>query len=155
MNKILEATSKLHYNAAVGLFKEYAAGLQIDLDFQNFNDELENVAEMYAAPLGIILLCANNENNFIGCVAVRNKGEHIAELKRMYVKHEHRKEGIAKKLLKESLVFAKNAGYKKIRLDTLATMTPAINLYKQFDFYEIEAYYYNPEGNAVFFEKLL
>ena len=154
MNKIIVANTDEHYDVAISLFKEYASWLNVDLGFQNFDEELLKLQEMYAAPLGVILLC-QNDTAFIGCVAVRNKGENIAELKRMYVKPAARKLGISKQLLEQAILFAKNAGYKKIRLDTLATMTPAINLYKQFGFYEIEPYYFNPENNAVFFEKLL
>jgi putative acetyltransferase len=152
VNKIIKATTQEHYHAAIALFKEYATWLNIDLAFQNFDAELAQLPEMYASPLGIILLNIT-EDIYTGCIAIRNKGEEIAELKRMYVQPAYRKNGVAKELLQQAILFAKNAGYKKIRLDTLATMTPAINLYKQFSFYEIHAYYYNPESNAVFFEK--
>jgi putative acetyltransferase len=154
MNNIIIANTNEHYQAAILLFKEYAAWLNIDLCFQNFNAELQQLNEMYAAPHGIILL-NKTEENFTACVAVRNKGEQVAELKRMYVQPAQRGKGLAKDLLQKAINFAKQAGYKKIRLDTLATMTPAINLYKQFGFYEIDPYYHNPEDNAVFFECIL
>jgi putative acetyltransferase len=151
VSKIIKATTQEHYHAAIALFKEYATWLNIDLAFQNFDTELIQLPKMYGEPLGIILL-NTNKDLYTGCIAVRNKGEKIAELKRMYVQPAYRKNGVAKELLQQAILFAKNAGYKKIRLDTLATMTPAINLYKQFGFYEIPAYYFNPESNAVFFE---
>jgi ribosomal protein S18 acetylase RimI-like enzyme len=154
VNKLIKANTETHYESAISLFKEYAAWLNIDLCFQNFDAELTQLNEMYAAPMGIILLYISNEK-YVGCVAVRNKGELIAELKRMYVQPAQRGKGVAKELLLQAIDFAKDAGYKKIRLDTLATMHPAINLYKQFGFYEIAAYYHNPEANAVFFEKEL
>jgi putative acetyltransferase len=58
-------------------------------------------------------------------------------------------------LLQKALKMASELHYKKIRLDTLDTMIPAINLYKKYGFYEIQPYYFNPEKNAVFFEKVL
>jgi putative acetyltransferase len=154
VNNIIIANTAEHYEAAIALFKEYATWLNIDLDFQNFDTELQQLAEMYAAPDGIILLCMQ-QDKYTGCVAVRSKGDQIAELKRMYVQPAQRGKGIAKELLQQAIEFAKDAGYKKIRLDTLANMTPAINLYTQFGFYEIPAYYHNPEANAVFFEREL
>jgi putative acetyltransferase len=154
LNNIIIANTTEHYEAAIQLFKEYATWLNIDLDFQNFDAELQQLGEMYAAPHGIILL-SMQQDKYTGCVAVRNKGDQIAELKRMYVQPAQRGNGIAKELLLQAIDFAKNAGYKKIRLDTLATMHPAINLYTQFGFYEIPAYYHNPEANAVFFEREL
>jgi putative acetyltransferase len=154
MPNIIEATTTIEYEAAALLFQEYATWLNIDLSFQNFEAELKLLKEMYAFPRGVILL-AKIENDFVGCVAVRKKENEIAELKRMYIKPAHQTKGIATLLLEKSLVIAAALGYKKIRLDTLDNMTPAINLYKKNGFYEIEPYYFNPEKNAVFFEKML
>ena len=79
----------------------------------------------------------------------------VAELKRMYVQPASQKHGAGSMLLDAALKFAKHAGYSMIRLDTLNDMYPAISLYKKFGFYEIPAYYYNPEKNAVYFEREL
>ncbi len=152
--EIIIANTQTEYKAAVSLFKEYAAWLNIDLCFQNFEEELNDVSKMYAPPLGGILL-SKEKDEYTGCVAVRDKGNGTAELKRMYIKPIARKAGLGNLLLQKALKFAKDAGYKKIRLDTLANMTPAISLYKKAGFYEIEPYYFNPESNAVFFEKEL
>ena len=154
MVNIITANTNADYEAAAILFQEYATWLNIDLSFQNFDDELNQLRTMYSFPEGTILLAKENDI-FIGCVAVRKKENDIAELKRMYIKPSYRQKGIATMLLENSLLIATTLGYKKIRLDTLANMTPAINLYKQHGFYEIEPYYFNPEENAVFFEKLL
>ncbi|MEO7523563.1 MAG: GNAT family N-acetyltransferase [Ferruginibacter sp.] len=142
------------YQAAAILFSEYAAWLNIDLGFQRFEEELASLKEMYAAPWGGIILC-KNDSEYVGCIAVRKTDEDIAELKRMYVKPAHQKFGIGQALLHEALTMAKKYHYKKIRLDTLSNMLPAINLYKRNGFYEIPAYYFNPQSTAVFFEKIL
>ena len=154
MGEIIIANTESDYAEAAILFKEYAAWLNIDLGFQNFDEELLQLKEMYSHPNGAIIL-SKNENIFTGCVAVRKKENDIAELKRMFIKPAYRKEGIGALLLQKALAIAKDLQYKKIRLDTLSTMTPAINLYKRYGFYEIEPYYYNPEKNAIFFEKIL
>ena len=142
------------YQAAAALFKEYAAWLNIDLGFQHFEEELENLKAMYNAADGGIILC-KEQNDFIGCVAIRRREANIAELKRMYVQPSQQHKGIGKHLLEQSLELAKNLNYEYIRLDTLNHMTPAINLYKKYGFYEIPAYYHNPVSTAVYFEKKL
>ena len=154
MPEIIIANTNEEYEAAAKLFKEYAAWLNIDLRFQQFDEELLHLSEMYSEPNGAIFLLKDN-NEFIGCVAVRKKETDVAELKRMYIKPNSRKGGGGSLLLIAALEKATMLGYKKIRLDTLATMTPAINLYKKNGFYEIAPYYFNPEENAVFFEKEL
>ncbi|MFT3909676.1 MAG: GNAT family N-acetyltransferase [Ferruginibacter sp.] len=142
------------YEAAISLFRQYAAWLNIDLSFQHFEEELVSLKEMYAAPFGGIILC-KKESEYAGCIAIRKIDADTAELKRMYVKPEFQQHGIGNALLQDALKLAKKYNYKKIRLDTLSNMTPAINLYKRNGFYEIPAYYFNPESTAVFFEKIL
>ena len=151
---LIEATTTEDFNEAALLFLEYANGLGIDLGFQQFKEELKTLPIMYRRPTGILyLMRVNNES--VACTGVRKIGENIAELKRMYVREAYRKMGVAQKLLDASLLFAKEAGYEKIRLDTLDTMLPAMTLYEKNGFQKIPAYYFNPEPTAVYFEKAL
>jgi ribosomal protein S18 acetylase RimI-like enzyme len=154
MEEIIIADTDTAYTAAKELFEEYATWLGIDLCFQKFDEELLQLREMYGLPTGAILLY-KTEEGFGGCVAIRDKGNNIAELKRMYIKPEYRGRGVGKILLEKALALSKELGYKKIRLDTLSSMTTAIQLYRSAGFYNIEAYYFNPEPAAVFFEKEL
>jgi len=139
------------YEAAMNLFVEYSNWLNIDLSFQKFNEELKILKTMYGPPHGCIILC-KNENDFVACVAVRKIDECVAELKRMYVKPEFQRMGIGENLLKMSISFAREIGYETIKLDTLNTMKPAMNLYAKHGFVETDAYYFNPEPTAVYFE---
>lgn len=140
------------YTIAVSLFKEYAAWLNVDLSFQDFDKELEGLKSMYALPFGGIILC-KHEQKYIGCVAVRKITVDIAEIKRMYVLPAWQGKGIGNELLVHSINLAVKCGYSYVRLDTLNTMYPAINLYKKNGFVQIEAYYKNPISTAVYFEK--
>ena len=88
-------------------------------------------------------------------MAVRRIDESSAELKRMYVQPDQQQKGIGSALLDHALLLARECGYKKIQLDTLSTMTPAMNLYLKNGFVEIPPYYHNPIETAVYFEKLL
>ena len=87
-----------------------------------------------------------------GCVAIRKITERICEMKRLYVRPEFRKRGIAKKLTLEIIKEAKRIGYKKMRLDTAPFMKEAIALYNSLGFKEIEPYRYNPLHGAKFME---
>ncbi len=150
----IHVQSEKEYIEAAKLFKEYAAWLKIDLSFQSFEEELKTLKTMYASPEGTIILC-KTDNEYMASVAVRPKENGVAELKRMFVKPPYHHNGIGQTLLNKSLAFAKNAGYKKIWLDTLDTMIPAMMLYQKNGFYKIPPYYYNPEPSAVYFEKIL
>ncbi len=147
----INANTDEDYRAAAILFKAYAAWLNIDLSFQQFDDELINLKAMYGTPDGGIILC-KIENEFIGCVGIRKIDNNIAELKRMFVNSTYQKQGIGKALLQKAVELARGLNYNAIRLDTLNYMTKAINLYKTHGFYEIPPYYQNPNETAVYFE---
>lgn len=154
MQKFIIVRSNSEYAAAAILFNEYATWLGIDLGFQHFDEELQQLEKMYAPPAGGIILCKSG-NDFIGCVAIRKIDKDTAELKRMYVQPEHQHKGIGKMLLERSVILAKEFNYNCIRLDTLNNMLPAINLYKKNGFYEIPFYYNNPINTAIYFERKL
>src|SRR5881628_1045762 len=148
---IIEAVTAELVGEARGLFEEYAAGIGIDLCFQNFAEELAELPGQYARPSGRLLL-VKCETSFAGCVALRKLEEGVCEMKRLYVRPEFRGQGIGKLLAAEVIAHAGEIGYRSMRLDTLPSMKTAIALYEGLGFRRIEAYRYNPESGAVFME---
>src|SRR5688500_8532272 len=104
MGEIIFAKTDEEYTAAALLFKEYAEWLNIDLAFQNFQNELSDLKEMYGIKGGIILYKQDQE--YLACVAIRKNTDDIAELKRMYVKPEVQRKGIARLLLDHAIQLA-------------------------------------------------
>lgn len=152
MIKLVEAESPDEFKIAIYLFKEYAAQIGVDLEFQNFSGEIENIESQYSKPKGVLFL-ANQDGNFpIGCFAIRELDDTICELKRMYLKKEGRGLGVGKQMLRKAIEIARQMGYSKMRLDTLPTMTAAINLYQHTGFYEIDPYRFNPIAGTKYFE---
>lgn len=155
MIRIKEATSNEAYSIAIKLIKEYVSQLGVDLSFQNFNREIQNIEQQYARPKGIMIIVYNEHEKAIGCFGIRLYEASICELKRMYLKKEYRGMGIGKELLAKSIELGKDLGYKKMRLDTLPSMQAAIGLYKNMGFYEIPAYRFNPIEGTKYFEIVL
>ena len=142
------------YQLGKKLVEEYAALLKVDLSFQNISEELLTIDQQYHEPAGGLILAFYNDEP-IGCAGVRNLDDETAELKRMYVKSEYRGYKIGASLLQLSIDLSKQLGYKKLRLDTLANMTQAQNLYRSFGFIEIPAYRPNPLAGTIYMEKQL
>ena len=122
----------------------------VDLCFQDFEQELSTLTGKYARPKGRLYL-AYDQGEAIACIALRPIDERIGEVKRLYVKPTHRRQGLSKILVERIIDDARSLGYKRLVLDTLNTMTPAMNLYKSLGFVEIEAYYPNPLEGATYF----
>ncbi len=154
MIKYIQPQNELQFNDTINLFSEYASSLNISLAFQNFSEELKIIQNMYGSPNGCLII-VYDDNKAIACAAYRKIGEDIAELKRMYIKPSFRGLKIGQTLLEMLCKLAFDNGYTKMRLDTLDTMLPAIGLYKKNGFYEISAYYHNPNEGVVYMEKQL
>lgn len=150
--KFIQAQSPEEIEIARGLFREYAAGLNIDLCFQNFDQEVAGLPGNYAPPSGRLLLAVEGEQ-IAGCIALRSLGDSDCEMKRLYVRPEFRGKGLGKKLVTTIIDAAREMGYKRMLLDTLpGKMDEAIALYRSLGFREIAPYYHNPVAGALFME---
>lgn len=148
-------------NAAAGiaeireLFAEYQRWLGADLSFQNFSEELDSLADLYAPPGGRLLLARAGDGSAAGCVGMKGLEPGICEMKRLYVRPPWRGLGLGR-LLAEAVVRAgRDAGYAAMRLDTLTRLHEAVALYRSMGFREIPAYYRNPMEGVFFMELTL
>jgi ribosomal protein S18 acetylase RimI-like enzyme len=151
MITIVHATTEEHYEDARNLFVEYADSLGFDLEFQDFSRELASLPGQYAPPQGCILLAKDSEQA-IGCVALRPLEDGICEMKRLYMIPAYRGRGIGRDLARRVINEARERGYKKMRLDTIASMKEARMLYSSLGFYAIEPYRYNPIKDTAYME---
>ena len=152
--EIIEASTADEYRAAVGLFNEYIASLDFDLDFQNVDHELTILPTMYGPPTGRLFL-VKAKGEFVGCAALRRiEKETTCELKRMYLRPEFRGLGIGKALMEQSLSCARSLGYTVMKLDTIGYKMPwAVKLYESYGFRETTPYNYNPHEGVLYFER--
>jgi putative acetyltransferase len=150
--RLLQAQSTNDICLARELFEEYAAGLGINLCFQNFDKELAQLPGEYAPPNGRLLL-AFEEKQLAGCVALRTIGEGACEMKRLFVRMEFRGKGLGRMLTESIIGEARLIGYERVRLDTFPDkMDRAVAMYRSLGFREIEPYYHNPVAGATFME---
>ena len=149
--RIVPAESADQLEAIRSLFTEYAKSLEIDLCFQNFAGELAGLPGLYRPPEGRLFL-ARRGPVLAGCVGMRPIAGGICEMKRLYVRPGFRHSGLGRRLARAAISAGFEAGYERMRLDTLPSMTQAIVLYESLGFCRIEPYYNNPSGGAVFME---
>lgn len=137
------------------LFREYEKELDENLCFQSFEEELKDPLKKYGPPKGEIIVALYDEA-VAGCIALYPlKEESVCEMKRLFVRPAYRKHKIGDLLVRQLTEDAALLGYKKMKLDTLQKLQPAIQLYKKHGFSETTAYYQNPLNGVVYMEKEL
>jgi GNAT superfamily N-acetyltransferase len=133
------------------IFREYAASLDVDLNFQGFEAELATLPGEYAAPTGQLLL-AMVDDDVAGCGAFRPLADvdypNACEMKRLYVRPAYRRFGLGRLMAQRLLDDARRAGYSYMLLDTLDDMESARELYATLGFEDVPPYYYNPIPGA-------
>jgi GNAT superfamily N-acetyltransferase len=149
--RLVVADSDALIDAARELFREYAASLDVDLCFQNFDAELAGLPGEYAEPRGVLLL-AFVDDQLAGCVAMRGLADvdhaNACEMKRLFVRRAFRRFGLGRLLAQALMERAASAGYSTMLLDTLDEMESARELYATLGFEEVAPYYFNPIAGA-------
>ncbi len=133
------------------IFREYAASLDVDLAFQDFEQELATLPGDYAMPRGALLL-ARVDGQIAGCCALRPLDTadypNASEMKRLYVRPAYRRLGLGRQLAAAILDAARVSGYDHVLLDTLDDMEAARTLYEDLGFQEVPPYYHSPIAGA-------
>jgi putative acetyltransferase len=148
---LTEAARPDDFATARVLFREYATELGVDLCFQGFEAELDQLGDLYSSPAGCLLI-ARADGRAVGCGALRRFSDGVCEMKRLYVRAEARGTGLGRILAERLTAKGRALGYARMRLDTLARLSAARELYRSMGFAEIAPYYDNPLPGVVYME---
>eukprot|EP00299_Pterocystis_sp_00344_P006815 c1894_g1_i1.p1 GENE.c1894_g1_i1~~c1894_g1_i1.p1 ORF type:complete len:204 (+),score=21.31 c1894_g1_i1:38-613(+) len=151
-----------------------------DICFQDFEKELATLPGKFAAEMGGVLLLLrettqNVQNNSttpnqavkigsieregttttegdVGCIALRDLGDGVGEIKRLFVRKEWQGLALGLELSRVLISLARGLPYHTLRLDTLERLQSACQLYPKLGFVRTEPYCFNPFEDAVFME---
>lgn len=151
MAEFITAVTEEDYREARALLREYEAEIEVDLCFQGFEEELETLEGVYGPPGGVFLLLRQAGRN-AGCVALKDMGGGVCEMKRLFLRSGFRGEGMGRLCAERIVQKAREMGYAAMRLDTLPSMHAAIALYRSMGFRQITQYTENPLEGALFME---
>lgn len=136
-------------------FQELVKALDLDLKTRDGDDHLFYANLNKTAVLKYVLV-AYKGDTAVGCGALREYAPGLIEVKRMYVRPDHRGRGIASRILSALEDWCRELGYSKCILETGRNQPEAIGLYQKSNYRNIPNYgSYAGAYNSVCFEKKL
>jgi GNAT superfamily N-acetyltransferase len=137
------------------LFEHSEAGTSTDsavpIGLKRIDEEIAGLPGVYGPPRGDVIL-AFDPTGLAACGALRELEPRVGEIKRVYVRADHRGPGFGPRLTGALLDRAREVGFERVRVDTLPTMAAAIQFYQEMGFRPIPAYWPHPVRGALFFE---
>ena len=111
-----------------------------------FDPSTDSLFEVFQTPRSIYYVALHKDKLVVGAGIFPSNGlpEGVCELVKMYLLPEVRGMGVGKLLIEKCLGFAREAGYKKVYLETLPELKKAIHVYEKFHF----TYLPGPMGNT-------
>lgn len=137
MASIVEALSPGDLSVVRDLLREYQRSVGVDLLFEDFEGELAGLPGHYARPGGRLFLVREG-SEAAGCGALRPLAPDLGEMMRMWIRPQLRGRGLGRDLAQALLSGAREAGYRTVRLNTLAIMPEARALYRSLGFVQVD-----------------
>ena len=113
------------------LCEEY--GVQEDL---SADEDLRDVASSYAPPGGCFLL-AEVLGEIVATAGIRRLSRADCELRRLYVRADHRRQGLATSLVARLIPFVKQQGYRRLLLEIRPEMESDSHIYPRYGFRKV------------------
>lgn len=114
----------------------------------------KNLSDAEMAPPAGWFLVARSNGMPVGCAALVRLDTQSAEIKRMWTAPSARGRGVARRMLGELERLAREAGCRKVFLDTNRALTEAQTLYRRQGFLETARYNDNPYADFWFVKNL-
>ena len=102
--------------------------------------------DKYFPPIGALTLARATEGHLVGCGAMTDIGDGIAEFKYLWVKPEARGTGLGRELVEKRIDIARAMGLKQVRVDTLKSSIEMHTLYASMGFEKVAEF---PQSKSI------
>lgn len=123
----------------IGWLRERYPEMEPEIDdylvAQNFDQDIRDVRKTYGPPHGECLL-ARVDGRDVGILMLKDKGDGVCEMNRMYVADEARGHGVGRALVAALVERAREMGFRRMILSALPRHHEALALYRSAGFVE-------------------
>jgi len=101
--------------------------------------DLNDIEQSYLVRGGVFCVLEEQDGSIVGSYGLHPMGPGVCELRKMYLHRDYRGQGLGRRLLEDALSRARQAGFRRITLETASVLTEAIRLYERYGFKPIVA----------------
>jgi len=119
---VIDINRELAPAAMRAVFEDYIA--------RSLRDEIDRIPEYYAARGGCFFVALTGDT-LVGTFGLEGLNSEAGELRRMYVHRDHRRSGIARRMLDHAERIGRQAGCRRLTLSTSELQTAALAFYRR------------------------
>ncbi|HUY92121.1 MAG TPA: GNAT family N-acetyltransferase [Pirellulales bacterium] len=116
--------------------------------------DLDDLEANYHRRRGSFDVLVDRDGQIIGSVGISPIDDKRCELRKMYLASACRGQGLGKRLLEQALDRARKLGFRRIELETAATLVAAVKLYESFGFRPFEPEHLSARCDQAYFLEL-
>lgn len=128
-----EAVHRLFAESLMDFAEGYQERMRSYVD-SSLADDLADIPFHYLSNSGSHFWVAEIAGGIKGMVGIQRLSEEEAELRRMSVAAEIRRQGVGRGLLQVAETFCREQGYRRIKLTTVHLLQPAIAMYRSYGY---------------------
>jgi len=116
--------------------------------------DLSDIEQSYFARGGTFCILESQDGPIIGAYGLYPTEDRTCELRKMYLLHEYRGQGLGKRLLEDALAKARRLGFARVVLETASVLKEAIALYERYGFAPYEPPHLSPRCDQAYLLEL-
>ncbi len=101
--------------------------------------DLDDIEQSYFARGGVFHVLEEPDGAIIGSYGLYPTASGVCELRKMYLCRDYRGRGLGRRLLEHALAQARQAGFRRITLETASVLKEAVRLYESHGFKPFQA----------------
>jgi len=119
----------------LGLLRRALAPYGLAPDVCTTDSDLRDVSASYLAGGGRFRVI-RRAGRVIGMYGLHNEGDGVVELRKMYLEPECKGQGLGRMMMEDALRLARQAGFRRMVLETNTRLAEAIGMYRRYGFRE-------------------
>jgi len=96
--------------------------------------DLDDIEQSYLARGGVFHVLEEQDGSIIGSYGLHPLEAGVCELRKMYLRRDHRGKGLGRRLLEDALARARQLGFRRMMLETASVLKEAVRLYESYGF---------------------